>query len=214
MLSPDWLDAVTEIVSRETRHAYRHLGLNTCVSSSRVLYTVLRQQGIRSEPTAVSAMSLNDVSFDDIKNGRPLSGFMYYVGPDMAGIPPDRSVKVLSGEAWNAHMVLAIRPSPDSDLFIADVTAPQFSRPQYGVTVPSAVTFDAEPAAWLAGEPGGVELPGGGGLIYRRLSDDVPESQTWKTSSAWTKEGSTVRGIADRCTRQLMRLDEPRVLSH
>lgn len=212
MLSPTWLDAVTEIVGRETRKAYAHLGLNTCVHSSRVLHTVLRREGIRSEPTAVTAMALDAVSFDDVKNGRPVSGFMYYVGPDRDGIPDDPSVKVLTGRAWNAHMVLTVQPAPDSDLYVADVTAPQFNRPQYGVTVPGVVTFDADPAAWLAGQPGGVKLPNGGGLVYHRLGDDVPESRAWKTSGAWVTEGNIVRRIVDICMQQVVRLDEPRLI--
>lgn len=207
MLSREWVDAVTEIVGQETRRAYRHLGLNTCVHSSRVLYTVLRREGVRSDPTAVSVMALDAVGFEDIKAGVPMSGFMYYVGPDILALPPDRSVKVLTGEAWNAHMVLTIEPAAGEDLIVADVTAPQFSRPQYGVVVDRSITFDADPADWRSGLPGGVTLSDGGGLVYRRLADDVPEAQAWKKSDAWTGEASTIRAIADVCLRRVAGLD-------
>jgi len=207
MLSWEWVDAVTQIVGQETRRAYRHLGLNTCVHSSRVLHTVLRREGVRSEPTAVSVMALDAVGFEDIKAGAPMSGFMYYVGPDVPALPPDPSVKVLTGKAWNAHMVLTIEPAHGADLIVADVTAPQFNRPQYGVTVSSPITFDAPPADWRAGFPGGVSLPDGGGLIYRRLADDVPEAHAWKKSSAWTTEASIIRAIADVCLRRVAGLD-------
>lgn len=213
MLSPDWLSAVTEIVGRHTRLAYRHLGLNTCVHSSRVLYTVLRREGIRSEPTAVSVLALNAVSYQQLRQGLPMSGFIYYTGPDIAGIPKDTSVKVLSGEAWNAHMVVVIEPGPDADLVVADVTAPQFHRPQFGVHVGDSVTFDADPEEWRSGHPGGVELPGGGALVYRRLADDVPEAQAWKKSSAWTTEGNVIRAISEACLRDVAGLDQPRTIS-
>lgn len=213
MLSGLWVSTVTEIVGRETRKAYRHLGLNTCVHSSRVLHTVLRREGIRSEPAAVSVMALDAVSLAEFKAGLPMSGFMYYVGPDAPFMPQDPTVKVLSGKAWNAHMVCTVGPVAESELIVADVTAPQFSRPQHGVTVEDSVTFDAEPDIWSSGGFVGANLPGGGGLVYRRLADDVPESQAWRTSSAWTKEGGTIRAIADRCLREIARLDIPREVS-
>jgi len=213
MLSRQWVDAVTEIVGRHTRHAYRHLGLNTCVHSSRVLYTVLRREGIRSEPTAVSVRALDAESFGQVQQGVPISGFMYYVGPDVDGLPKDTSVKVLSGKAWNAHLVVTVEPALGDDLIVADVTAPQFHRPQYGVFVTDPVTFDADPGSWNRGLPGGVSLPGGAGLIYQRLAADVPESRMWKMSQAWTTEASTIRLIADGCIREVATLDVPRMVS-
>lgn len=217
MISTEWVDEVTEVVGDVTREAYRHMGANTCVHSSRALFNVLRREGIRSTPTAVGVLAMDAVALaalnaGEVEGGLPMAGFAYYVGPGMSKMPRDPNIRVVSGEAFNAHMVITVEPAPGADLMVADVTAPQFHRPQDGVSVLRPVTFPAEPGSWNEGEPGVIPLPDGGGILYQRVPDSVPESRSWKTSSAWTTEAKTMNAIVEECLRRVRLLDSPRMV--
>lgn len=213
MLSADWVDAVVEIVGRVTREAYRHLGLNTCVHSSRVLHTVLRREGVRSKPRAVAVLACNAESYAQLEHGEPTSGVMLYTGPNGKNMPQNPRAKVRTGEAWDAHMVLEIPTGIDDELIIADVTALQFSYPEHGIIVKEPITFDVPVKYWTSEFPGGIPLPDGGGIVYHPLPDHVPEANSWKTTSAWTTEADVIRAIADVCTAHIARLNIPREVS-
>lgn len=214
MLSHDWLDAVTEIVARKTRTVFRPLGLNTCVASSRVLHTVLNTHGVENKPTAVAVMAMNAEAHRYVLNGEKIqSGFVYGAGPQMSGAKRAPAARNTTGQLWNAHMVLSVECGSDSEIVIADVTAPQFHYPQYGVHVAEAITFPSPRDEWEAGLVGGLPLQDGAALLYWRLQDHVPESQTWKKCDAWTTEPEGNMIMAALCLPEIAALEIPKEIS-
>lgn len=212
MISIDWVEEVMGIARRNTHEVYGNLGRNTCVHSTRVLINTLRREGVRANVEVVCVRALDAVSFADFKAGNPISGFMYYTGPDSDELPQNPDTRILSGEAWNAHMIASLELAPGEPLLFMDMTADQFHLPHHGVHVESAITFQADGDGWRDGRLAALPLPHGAAILYQRLADDVREAQTWKTSGAWTSGGAKINAIVDKSVREIATLGHPRMV--
>lgn len=185
------MDAVVEAV-RSTALASFELA-NSCVETTRLLILVLDRLGIKARPQAVNVRIYNMLGLEYAHSGIPMGEWP----KDAWAIGTDPDPLRARENGWPGHLVAVIKDA-DGVRRLIDASADQFSRPQYGINVPGAVTTRIE-GDWFPDSSQYRILRDGNTVIeYTPLSPVEPRGSEWRTFPAWVNDPEIFEETADQ----------------
>jgi hypothetical protein len=172
-------------------------GRGLCIESTKFMISALRRLQVDAKAMAVDVWAGNADAVahrpEPMDTWPPTAFSIGSVCATGAGGPEIRAEPHRRG-SFMGHLVIV------GDDWLVDLTAEQFSRPQFGVHVNGGVCAYPIPGVG-AKDPFEVQmsLPAGGQLIYQTR----PEVKSWRTVPAWRDETGE-KAVADEVVRRVL----------